>query len=34
MKAYETPVIEITSFDSQDILTVSTGETTFVEYEW
>ena len=34
MKTYETPVIEITSLDAQDILTVSVGETPYVTYEW
>ena len=34
MKIYESPVIEITSFDSQDILTTSIGETPNQEYEW
>ena len=34
MKIYETPTIEITSLELQDILTVSTGETPEVEYEW
>jgi hypothetical protein len=34
MKNYEAPVIEITSLEVQDVLTVSTGDTPFVEFEW
>ena len=35
MKIYESPTLEVTKLDAEDIATVSTGDTPFGDgYEW
>lgn len=34
MKIYETPVLEISTLASSDVITASTGSTPFTEFEW
>jgi hypothetical protein len=34
MKIYETPVIEITTLSTSDIITTSAGDTPVYEYAW
>ena len=34
MKIYETPMLEISTLASSDVITASTGSTPFTEFEW
>ena len=34
MNIYEAPILEISELNSADIITVSTGDTPFGDYEW
>lgn len=34
MKIYDTPVLEISTLASSDVITASNGSTPFTEYEW
>ena len=34
MNTYESPEIEVTTLDKQDVVSLSTGDTPFIEFEW